>query len=294
MISPSTHQLYPALVGRPITVDVAGCGGNGSQMLSGLARMDLSLRALGHPGLIVTAHDPDLVTEANLGRQLFSPGDVGRSKADVLVNRLNCFFGLDWQANPSKAKQSGTDILIGCVDSIASHRTLAAFSYYYWLDLGNTDRTGQVILGASKPRYSGFTRARLKAGKPTKNEAAAVAADVHRPLNFFELFPHLRKVETEDNAPSCSLAGALERQDLFINQAVTTWALQLLWQLLRHGHVTCNGYFLNLTTGITRPIPLPSVPFVPSALSPREKKKLKTARGLSRKCQRILKGKARR
>jgi PRTRC genetic system ThiF family protein len=255
-----THTLYPALVGRPIHVAVAGCGGNGSQMLSGLARMDLSLRALGHPGLEVVAHDPDVVTEANLGRQLFSPGDVGRNKADVLVNRLNCFFGLNWQANSNKFNGGQCDILIGCVDSIASRRALSCFNPYYWLDLGNTDRTGQVILGAAKQYRSGFTRARIKAGKPTKREAADLAAEVHRPLNFFELFPHLRKVEQEDNAPSCSLAGALERQDLFINQAVTTWALHLLWQLLRHGHVTCNGYFINLNTGLTRPIPLPTTP----------------------------------
>lgn len=265
------HHLYPALIGRPINVSVAGCGGNGSQMLSGLARMDLSLRALGHPGLVVTAHDPDLVTEANLGRQLFSPGDVGRNKADVLVHRLNCFFGLNWKANANQIGGGDCDILIGCVDSIASRRTLSAFSYYYWLDLGNTNRTGQVVLGASKPRLSGFTRQRQKAGKLTKNEAAQLSTLASRPLNFFELFPHLRRVEKEDDAPSCSLAGALEKQDLFINQAVTTWALQLLWLLLRHGHVTCNGYYLNLTSGITRPIPLPTTP-------PRKKQKRKARR----------------
>jgi PRTRC genetic system ThiF family protein len=81
------HVLPARYVEDQVTVDLIGCGGNGSQMLTGLARLDRALRALGHPGLVVTAWDPDTVSEANVGRQLFSPSDVGLNKATVLVHR---------------------------------------------------------------------------------------------------------------------------------------------------------------------------------------------------------------
>lgn len=120
----------------------------------------------------------------------------------MLVNRLNCFFGLNWEANPNRASGGAADILIGCVDTIAARRTLAAFSYAYWLDLGNSATTGQVILGAAKPQRSGFTRQRMKAGKLTKSERATEAAYATRPLNFFELFPHLRRLPSFSTGPS--------------------------------------------------------------------------------------------
>ena len=56
---------------HPVTVFVIGAGGTGSQVATGLARMSVALQALGHPGLHVTVFDPDTVTEANIGRQLF-------------------------------------------------------------------------------------------------------------------------------------------------------------------------------------------------------------------------------
>src|SRR6266705_115733 len=85
---------------HPVTVKVLGCGGSGSQMLQALARINVSLLALGHPGLIVQAWDPDKVTEANLGRQLFSKADLEQYKAKILIERINRFYGFNWQAFP--------------------------------------------------------------------------------------------------------------------------------------------------------------------------------------------------
>ena len=62
---------------HPVTVFVIGAGGTGSQVATGLARMSVALQALGHPGLHVTVFDPDTVTEANIGRQLFSGSELG-------------------------------------------------------------------------------------------------------------------------------------------------------------------------------------------------------------------------
>ena len=68
---------------HPVTVNIIGAGGTGSQVLTCMARLDVTLRALGHPGLFVTLYDPDTVTGANIGRQLFSPSELGLNKAQV-------------------------------------------------------------------------------------------------------------------------------------------------------------------------------------------------------------------
>lgn len=93
---------------HPVTVSVIGAGGTGSQVVTGLARMSVALQALGHLGLHVTVFDPDTVTEANIGRQLFSETELGLNKAVALVTRINRFFGYAWEAKgrsfPSRQK----------------------------------------------------------------------------------------------------------------------------------------------------------------------------------------------
>lgn len=57
---------------HPVTVNVIGAGGTGSQVVTSLARMDTALWKLGHPGLFVRVYDPDTVSESNIGRQLLA------------------------------------------------------------------------------------------------------------------------------------------------------------------------------------------------------------------------------
>ena len=95
----SIHHLVPELLTREVRVTVIGAGGSGSQMLMGLAQLHTAMLALGHPGgLDVTVVDADQVSEANVGRQMFYPSDVGLSKASVLVNRINMAMGTGWKA----------------------------------------------------------------------------------------------------------------------------------------------------------------------------------------------------
>lgn len=240
------HTIRPALVEEEVTIDLVGCGGNGSQMLTGLARLDHALRALGHPGFHVRAWDPDTVSSANVGRQLFSPADVGQNKACLLVHRVNTFFGRTWAARPLRYQMTYPeipDIVVTCVDSAKARREIGALisgksGIYYWLDLGNRAADGQVVLGI--PPWNEDHRTRHNERLPT----------------VLELFPQLQGPMKEDTAPSCSLAQALERQHLFVNQAVVTPALQLLWQLFRFGKITWHGAFVNLTTGRTTPLPV--------------------------------------
>ena len=150
---------------HPVTVNVIGAGGTGSQVVTSLARMDTALRKLGHPGLFVRVYDPDTVGESNIGRQLFSEADLGLNKAQCLVTRINRFFGNDWAAVPERYREPEdnrfANLFITCTDSKSSrlqlsklleaHRPGNGYTDYstplYWCDFGNAQKTGQVIMG---------------------------------------------------------------------------------------------------------------------------------------------------
>lgn len=230
---------------RVVAIDLIGCGGNGSQMLTGLARLNHALCELGHPGLQVRAFDPDTVSTANMGRQLFGAFDVGSSKAHVLINRLNAFFGLDWQAHFGRWEPlpSHADIVIACVDSAKSrHEIMRRFGdtrAAYVMDMGNRAADGQVLFGEPE----GYDR------------RVIVPPGSTRLPDPYRVLPELVNVNAiEDDTPSCGLAQALERQELFINQSVVTPALSILWEFFRYGRLTWHGAFVNLRSGSMRPL----------------------------------------
>ncbi|WP_316797351.1 ThiF family adenylyltransferase [Pedobacter agri] len=67
------HIVYPYLINptNPVSVNLIGAGGTGSQMLTALARINQALVAIGHAGLQVNVFDNDIVQQANLARQLY-------------------------------------------------------------------------------------------------------------------------------------------------------------------------------------------------------------------------------
>ena len=54
--------------------------------------------------------------------------------------------------------------------------------------------------------------------------------------------------------PSCSLAEALEKQDLFINSTLAQLGCNILWKMFRHGMIVHHGLYLNLNTMKVNPI----------------------------------------
>lgn len=63
------HCIGRSMLSQRVRVHLVGVGGNGAQMANCLARLDIAMRALGHPyGLHVTAFDGDQVSESNVGR----------------------------------------------------------------------------------------------------------------------------------------------------------------------------------------------------------------------------------
>ena len=226
-----------------ITVALIGCGGTGSQVLTCLARLNDALIGIGHTGIHVTVYDGDDVDETNIGRQLYSSVDIGQNKASVSVSRVNRYFGLDWDAVPtnrSLVNKINTNITITCVDSIKTRKGIASLFHlneklnneqkpYYWLDFGNDLKTGQVVLGSLH-------------GKKMKTVT--------------ERFPQLLKMRDKKSQPSCSIAQALGKQDLFINSTLAQLGMNLLWKLFREGGVKYGGLYLNLDSLTVNPMPI--------------------------------------
>lgn len=245
-----SYILDPA---HPLSVALVGAGGTGSQVLTSLGRMNYALRELGHPGLHVKVYDSDIVTPANCGRQLFSPIEVGRNKAEVLTTKLNMFFGTSWESIPEMydEKSEHTNIVVSCVDTAKSRliikknleqesqRELNGYDMhknYYWLDFGNTQSTGQVILGTIKD--IGHNKKKDNVGK------------LRCVTDLFDL----SKVNEKDSGPSCSLAEALTKQDLFINSTLAQIGMAIMWKMFSKGVLETHGAFLNLDTMKVNPI----------------------------------------
>jgi PRTRC genetic system ThiF family protein len=241
------HITPSSFLQRPVDIALIGCGGNGSQMLTGLARLNHAITALGHPGLRVRAYDPDTVSEANMGRQMFGSFDVGHSKAHVLVQRINAFFGLDWEAFYGRYEVHDwwPAMAIACVDSARARYEiageLARQDTHYLMDLGNRAADGQVILG--------------ELGLEDDMHPPPAMPGSARLPSPYTVLPELIDLSApEDDTPSCGLAEALERQELFVNQAIVTPALSILWEFFRHGKLSWHGAFVNLRTGSMRPL----------------------------------------
>ena len=256
------HIVYPYLINptNPVSVNLIGAGGTGSQMLTALARINQALVTLGHAGLQVNVFDDDNVEQANLARQLFTSHEIGMNKAVVLINRINRFFGTNWKAVPEKfehhnKKPSGNrmaNITVCCVDTVSSRVNIEALlraadrksaqrdSNLYLLDFGNSKDTGQVLLSTVG-----------EIAQPKSEQFSAVGS---LPTWFEEYRLLLDASEDSDATPSCSLAGALEKQDLFINSALVNIGASLLWKMFKDGLLFNRGFFLNLSDYRTQPI----------------------------------------
>jgi PRTRC genetic system ThiF family protein len=233
-----THQIHPELLKHKVRVLVVGCGGNGSAIAAGLPYLHQALLAYGHPeGIHVTLLDPDVISPTNCVRQPFSQSEIGLYKSVVLANRLNLFWGLDWQGVPErldpKRRFDGVDIVIGCVDSRKARVAIAKCAedwseVDYWLDLGNNADSGQFILGEPLNRRNRRRTLRLR--------------------TVAELFPEVIQSEVdEDDLPSCSTLEALDRQEPFVNPTLANHALALLARLFRYGTVSYHGAFVGLS-----------------------------------------------
>lgn len=196
-----------------------------------------------------TVADDGSVSEDNLGRQPFYRCDPSNKKARTLVERIDLARGLNWKGVHGHAPEAvglyGFDLLIIYVDT-ASTRLLISVSMksgrsfpQYWMDVGNRATAGESLIGTP---------------------ATVARCPEQRLPPVLEAFADLTDDSiVEDNAPSCSVAEALEQQSLLVSPVVASQALALLFDLLGRGSIVHAGAFIKLTSGQVVPIALPRI-----------------------------------
>jgi PRTRC genetic system ThiF family protein len=145
---------------------VLGCGGNGSELVPKICRqLSFKRSSLGAQIHDITVVDKDVVEEKNLLRQNFFKGDLGKNKAEVMGLKCSTVFNMVVRAFNMFVETPGDlstvinasdkiPFIIGCVDTNAVRKMLHQFvkgwrkrTPVFWLDAGNEEFAGQVVLG---------------------------------------------------------------------------------------------------------------------------------------------------
>jgi PRTRC genetic system ThiF family protein len=214
---------------------LVGCGGTGSWLAPSIVRLG---RVLSSKGKKVKLYfvDPDHIEEANVLRQCFCDAEVGLNKAKTLALR----YAIAWKMEVGAIAQpfdpawvtpayNTLALVTGCVDNTKARQSIAQilennnhqFTPRTWyLDCGNSRRSGQVLLGShlsTKPDDYQFD---------TLGCFRLPAPSIQQPDL---LIP--QPEEIEDNSLSCEQLALLNSQSLSINQRVAAEAFDYLLQL---------------------------------------------------------------
>lgn len=202
---------------------IIGAGGNGGYFIPQLARAtSLANRILqieNRTQHTITIIDADEVEDKNLTRQNFLPMDVGHNKAAVMASRYGRAFGLEinyideYLEGPDKLREiigsnGGTPVVIGAVDNNKTraiiHQVFKERRNMFWLDAGNEEWAGQVVLGYNSGGY-----------KPTKGEKGPHLFDVP---SVADIYPEI--LEATDKLPtelSCAERAVSNPQNIYTN-----------------------------------------------------------------------------
>lgn len=237
--------VLPAL--DELTVILVGVGGTGSALALSLGRLAYHLKVKGVAVQILFV-DQDTIEAKNIGRQLFSPSEIGANKAEALAFRLNAAFGLGISAAPvpftvarfeewtaGSTSRAGANLLISAVDNHLARREIAKAvgrqnGRWYCLELANEHSSGQVLLGSiTEPDAIKFDKLGLCSGLPSPY--------LQEPLL-------LEPPPADGNALSCADLTLREEQSPVVNQMVAAIAADYAYQfLVRRELVQMASYF---------------------------------------------------
>lgn len=235
---------------------LVGCGGTGSFLAGHLARL-LAGSVIGKGVREILHIDGDIVEPKNVGRQLFSKHDVGKNKAEVLANRYNQAFGLDIKWYPDfltkdnfseiipSSNRNNPVLLLGCLDTASARKIIldnvmgAWGNPVWWLDAGNGQYAGQIVLGStgSNEKISTGIGAYLVEYLP------------YPPLVFPDL---VNPVQDIKKSLSCAEMLQSEEQSLNVNALVAGLMAEML-RLFLAGDLSYNIVQLDVSSFITIP-----------------------------------------
>jgi PRTRC genetic system ThiF family protein len=215
---------------------IVGCGGTGSFLVQLVVRLASSLRASGKSSTLYLC-DPDCIELHNLERQCFCAAELGLNKAKALAARyalawntlqfeaIDQLFDPKWIEHPRYYELT---LLFGCVDQATGRRSLASAidrhncqtkeaARLWWLDCGNGERHGQVLVGSSC--------------SPDVDSYYAEIGCLHLPAPYVQA-PELLQDEPDTPALSCAEMAQHNRQSLTVNAEVASTAADLASDLL--------------------------------------------------------------
>ena len=230
---------------------LVGCGGTGSWLAPSVARIARLQRDQGRE-VEVIFFDHDEVEPKNIPRQNFCDAELGRNKAVTLAARFSAAWGVEISAIPRRFNEDNfhpeyesLTLLIGCVDNAAARKEMnkaADWSGACWLDCGNEESSGQVVVGSETDAgdLEGAFTPSCKICK--KLPAPSLVA------------PDLLEARPEELAASkvsCAEIAVANAQSLAVNQMVASVATDYLLRLLTGGLKRFATYF-DLESGSMR------------------------------------------
>lgn len=243
-----------------LDIVLVGCGGTGSYMAMHIGRM---MRVLQDSGKQVSATfvDPDTVEEKNLGRQFFCNAELGMPKALTLASRYGSAWGLDIavvvdrfspQLNIVKRNhQTDLTLIIGCVDNAAGRKAIASTlktnrpgdtPHQWYLDCGNHEESGQVLLGSAPDVKSCAVAFR----------ASTLCCTLPSPVLQRPELLQARPEELDDSKLSCAELLAANLQSLNINARVAAEAADMMTRLLVTRNLKRFACEIDLAAGAVR------------------------------------------
>jgi PRTRC genetic system ThiF family protein len=245
--------LLPSAEG--IALLLVGCGGTGSWLAPSVARIARLLIEKYAKTVRVCFFDPDHVEPKNCYRQNFCQAEVGTNKAETLAFRYSGAWGVPIAAIPEafdpvkiQIGSKGLAIFIGAVDRGSARREIARAAHAWsngfrawWLDCGNRQASGQVLLG------SGCDRPKNPFELPEFCSWLPIPTQQH---------PELEQDEPEDAAEeetlSCADLAMRDSQGLAINQRIAAEATDYLVRMLLTRDLNRFATYLDLAAGSAR------------------------------------------
>lgn len=245
-----------------LEIILCGCGGSGSWLAPSIARL---VRIMQESSMKISTYfvDFDIIEDANIPRQNFSDAELGLNKAQVLALRYGLAWGIEIVAIPERfdpdmvqRKYRKLTVVVGCVDNAAARCAIAQCLEYryedqlpkvWWLDAGNSEHGGQVLLGSAvNPLQMRVAFSRVD-GIGLSLCAALPAPSIQHP----ELLV-ARPEELENNDLSCEQLALVNAQSLMVNQRVASEVADYLLRLLVTKNLKRFATYFDLSSGSSR------------------------------------------
>ena len=251
---------------HPTRIVLVGVGGTGGHLARLLARLFVHLRSLHLSVPQLCLIDPDRIEAKNIGRQAFSPSEIGLFKAEVVARRWSHAFGLEveWineSFDPTRhlLQDAHRVIVIDAVDRASARQALAQACQqrpHLLISCGNHRDAGQVSIGKCGTLTDWHRYTAHLAQRASKLGTSDLLTTLP---NAYLLFPDLLQPEGASPEPEASCADLLLRheQDLFINESIALVAARYVQQVLLRQPIHSFLTFVQLS-GMTsiKPIPI--------------------------------------